>query len=270
MAYEVTELNRYPIKSMGQVVLSEAIIDRFGIQMDRRWMVVDEKNRFLTQRKVAKMTAMSVVEKTCIAGQWELEISAGGSAQTVSLSTHFSGETISVSVWKDQCEALVASNDINQWLSEKIGINCRLVFMADDYHREVDPDYAMAGETVSFADGFPLLLTTQASLESFNTHLQRPIKMVRFRPNIVLSGSSPYEEDKWKRIRVGNMEFSVVKPCSRCVMPTINPQTSAREPEVFKALKAHRAVGRDVFFGQNIMPLSEGVVRIGDKVEVLE
>ena len=134
----------------------------------------------------------------------------------------------------------------------------------------VDENYAKRPQTVSFADGFPLLLTTQASLADFNSHLTGSIEMVRFRPNLVVEGSLPWEEDGWRRIRVGETEFDVVKPCSRCAIPTINPITAQKEPEVFAMLKAYRTKGSEVYFGQNLLPQNMGIIKIGDQVEVLE
>ena len=158
---------------------------------------------------------------------------------------------------------------INQWFSERLKRSCRLVYMADVTRRLVDKAYAKQNETVSFADGFPLLLTTDASLQSFNQHLSRPIDMVRFRPNVVISGSLPWEEDQWQAIRIGNLEFDISKPCSRCVIPTINSSTMQKESEVFQVLRDYREKNGEVFFGQNLLPRGIGKISVGDEVELL-
>lgn len=278
MNYQISELNRYPVKSMGAVTLQQARIDRFGIEKDRRWMLVDQHNQFLTQRKIARMSLLSITEHQSSEGDWGISIqvnkpsrlSSTENALHFSKDQNFSNETLSVSVWGENCEGRVADDYINLWLSQVLEEPCRLVFMDDGYQRKVDTEYAKHDETVSFTDGFPLLLTTESSLAAFNTHLTSPIEMLRFRPNIVLRGNEAFAEDGWKRIKVGSMEFRVVKPCSRCAIPTINLGTAEKEPEVFKALKKHRSNGRKVYFGQNLLAVGQGVISVGDTVEIIE
>lgn len=280
MDLHVSNLYRYPVKSMGAVALPQANIDRFGIERDRRWMLIDNNGKFLTQRNIAKMTLLGVTEYQSDEGGWGLTIQAAQNIvlpdqceQTLSFveSKHFAtNETLSVEVWGDQCEGKVADDFINRWLSVVLGVACRLVFMEETYYRNVDEKYARNNETVSFADGFPLLLTTESSLAAFNQHLDTPIEMLRFRPNLVISGNHAFAEDSWKRLRIGDIEFAVAKSCSRCVIPTINRLSAKKEPAVFKALKQHRSIGRDVYFGQNLLAMGTGTIAVGDRVEVIE
>ena len=280
MDLRISQLYRYPVKSMGAVKLQQARIDRFGIEKDRRWMLVDNNGKFITQREIAQMTLLSVTESELVGGDWELAIEAPQDLElpeqceqtlSFSVSKHFAlNESVSVAVWGDACEGKVADDFINQWLSLVLGIPCRLVFMEEGYSRNVDKEYAKNNETVSFADGFPLLLTTEPSLTAFNQHLESPIEMLRFRPNIVISGNHSFAEDGWKTLRVGNIDFCVVKPCSRCAIPTINRRSAKKEPAVFKALKQYRSIGKEVYFGQNLLAMSVGTISVGDKVEIIE
>ena len=279
MDLHISNLNRYPVKSMGGVELQQAKIDRFGIEKDRRWMLVDNNGRYLTQRKIAKMTLLGITESKHAGGDWGLTIQASHNLKlpeqceqilSFSVNQHFAlNDPIFVEVWDDVCEGSVADDFINQWFSLVLDIPCRLVFMAGACNRHVDKAYAQNNETVSFADGFPLLLTTEPSLVEFNQYLDQPIGMIRFRPNIVISGNQAFAEDGWKRLRVGDIEFCVVKPCSRCAIPTINPLSAEKEPAVFKALKQHRSVGREVYFGQNLLAMNTGTISVGDKVEIV-
>lgn len=280
MDLHISNLYRYPVKSMGAVVLPQAKIDRFGIEKDRRWMLIDNNSKFLTQRNIAKMALLGVTEHQSDEGDWGLTIQTAHNIvlpkqcePTLSfvVSKHFAmNEALSVEVWGDVCEGKVADDFINQWLSEVLGVPCRLVFMEDTYYRDVDKKYARNNETVSFADGFPLLLTTEPSLAAFNQHLDAPIEMLRFRPNMVINGNQAFAEDGWRRLKVGDIEFCVVKPCSRCAIPTINRLSAKKEPAVFKALKLHRSIGKDVYFGQNLLAMSAGVISVGDKVVIIE
>jgi len=142
--------------------------------------------------------------------------------------------------------------------------------MAENFKRFVDRDFAKQGETVSFADGYPLLLTTDASLQQFNHWLGEPIGMNRFRPNLVLSGSLPFAEDEWKTIRIGNIEFDVAKPCARCMVPSIDPETLEQNPQVLKTLAKYRKQGNGVNFGQNLIPRSFGKIEVGEAVKILD
>ena len=280
MDLRISQLYRYPVKSMGGVKLEQARIDRFGVEKDRRWMLVDNNGKFITQRNIAQMTLLDVTESEFAGGDWGLTIEASQNLElseqceqtlSFSVSKHFALNTlVSVEVWGDVCEGRVADDFINQWLSLALDIPCRLVFMEGTYYRNVDKEYAQNNETVSFADGFPLLLTTESSLEAFNQYLESPIEMLRFRPNLVISGNQGFAEDNWKRLRVGEVEFCVVKPCSRCVIPTINQFTARKEPAVFKVLKQHRSIGREVYFGQNLLAMNTGTISVGDKVEIVE
>jgi uncharacterized protein YcbX len=263
---EVTRLFVHPVKSLGGIGVNEFAIDRFGPVWDRRWLVVDRQGQFITQRQQARMALVRAVLEngrvTLNAPQRE--------PLTFSATDFADGDPVKVQVWRDQCDAVTGPAHFDQWLSDFLDVDCRLVFMPESSRRPVNTDYAKAGETVGFADGFPLLLAAEESLSDLNSRMSIAIGMERFRPNLVVAGSAAFAEDGWKRIRVGTMEFRVAKPCSRCAIPTIDPATAQKQPEVFKTLKAFRQRDGEVYFGQNLLPVGAGSVRVGDRVVILE
>lgn len=267
----LTELNIYPIKSCGAVAREQIEIDRFGLKSDRRWMLVDERGVFVTQRKCPKMAHIKASIRN-----GALQIQLGERTLLVEQKSLEAEKVLKVTVWRDICEALPAPSAINQAISHYLGLGpCTLVYMPETVQRLVDKDYAKLGETVSFADGFPLLLTTTPSLQQFNRWLRKNgantgVSMQRFRPNLVLDGCEAFAEDHWSVIKIGEILFDVVKPCARCAIPTINPETLEKEPAVFKTLKQHRGREGDVYFGQNLIPRGTGMLRMGDQVELLE
>jgi MOSC domain-containing protein len=175
-----------------------------------------------------------------------------------------------VRVWADEVAAVDAGEGAARWLGRLLRQDCRLVFMPPQTRRPVDPHYARRGETVSFADGFPLLLVSEASLAALNARLAQPVPMNRFRPNLVVAGCEAFAEDRWRRIRIGALELDVVKPCSRCAIPAIDQATGQRDPEINRALAAFRRFEGQILFGQNLLHAGPGALRRGDPVEVLE
>ena len=198
-----------------------------------------------------------------------LTLQAGQDAITVPVPGDKARERL-VQVWDDHVRARDAGDDTADWLSERLGQTCRLFYMPDNAVRLVDGLYAQGGESVSFADGFPILLISQASLDDLNTRLPSPVPMNRFRPNLVVDGCEAFAEDEWKLIRVGDMAFKVAKPCSRCVMPSIVQETAERDPHINRALAAYRRVDGNIFFGQNLLYEQCGELNVGDAIEVLE
>lgn len=261
----VSELYRYPVKSLRGERLDAAELDGFGVVGDRRWMVVDPEGRFLTQRELPQMTR---VQARHLAGGLRLTHSADRDCIEVPVPS--SGVEIEVTVWRDRCVARLADSASNRWLSAKLGRECRLVFMPSDSVRVVDPAFGAPGDRVGFADGFPLLLIGAGSLQSLNERLEQPVTIERFRPNVVVSTSEPHVEDGWRRIALGGVECAVVKPCSRCSIPRIDPETGGRGPEPMATLGTYRRnASRQVLFGQNLIHRGRGVVRLGDPVSRL-
>ncbi|GMQ88108.1 MAG: MOSC domain-containing protein [Gammaproteobacteria bacterium] len=264
---KVTEINIYPIKSTRRIGLTESEVLPRGLPWDRRWMLVDDEGKFMTARQ---HPILAVVE-TCFAGNVMQVNVADRPTLQLSLQPP-AGETMAVTVWKDQCDALLAGEEADAWFSEYLGVSCRLVQMTDELVRGVNPNFGRPGDEVSFADGFPLLLLSEASLHDLNSRLDEAVSMRRFRPNLVVDGEQPYAEDNWQRLRVGEVEFAGVKNCSRCVFTTIDPDTGVKHPgkEPLRTLSSYRRRPEGgVYFGQNLIPRSGGIIRVGDAVEIL-
>ncbi len=262
-------LYRYPLKSAAGEALRETALDALGVQGDRRWMVVDaETGRFLTQRLLAQMTQLQArwLDST------HLQLSAPDMAELQVAVPDGQAPLRGVTIWRDSLQVPDAGDVAAQWLSQLLGRTCRLVQVPEARARQVDTAYAEVGDKVAFADGFPLLLIGQASLDDLSARVGRPLPMLRFRPNLVVSGSEPYAEDSWKRIRIGELEFRVVKGCSRCIMTTLDPQTGERsaDREPLTTLKTYREREGEVFFGQNLIACGEGYLRLDMPVQVLE
>ncbi len=256
-------LHIYPIKSAQGLDVDTVRLDRFGAEGDRRWMITDDAGVFVTQRDLPLLSALEVqINPT------GLRLSRGSKALEVERPA---GVARLVTVWGDQVDAIDAGDAAAHWLSEQFGEALRLVYMPETSNRLVDPDFAKEGETVSFADGFPLLLVSEASEAHLNKRLQHPVTLARFRPNLVISGCPPHAEDGWRRIRIGAVEFTVAKPCSRCVMPSYDQRTGEKHPELLRILASYRrGEGGKVYFGQNLLYQGGGSLHIGDQVEVLE
>jgi uncharacterized protein YcbX len=260
---QLAKITIYPVKSCAGINLTTVEIDRFGPKGDRRWMVVNETGGFLTQREIAQMSQVAVALVPS-----GLRLECNGSVSNVT-EPDADAPIRQVQVWDDHVPARDAGGDTAEWLSRHLGSACRLVFMPDDTVRRVDGAYASEGETVGFADAFPLLLISQASLDELNSRLPVPVPMNRFRPNLVVSGCEAFAEDEWRRIRIDKMEFDVAKACSRCVIPSIVQETGRRDPHINRALAGFRRINGQIYFGQNLLYQQPGMLKVGDSLEVL-
>jgi len=263
----LSEIWIYPVKSLAGIRLTEAQVEGKGLRYDRRWMIVDENGRFLTQREFPKMAMLEVaVLENGLSISSRLEPS---NYITVPFQP-VSANPVSVTVWDDEVEALTVSDEVDKWLSDQLELDVKLVIMPESTQRKADPRYAKNNENVSFADGFPFLLISQASLDHLNERLELPIVMQRFRPNFVVSGTNPHAEDGWKSIQIGGLFFDIVKPCARCILTTIDPETAEKGKEPLKTLATYRRVGNKILFGQNIVTKQDGLIKEGDPISLVE
>ena len=263
----VSQVNIYPIKSCGGISLEAAEIGTRGFVHDRRWLIVDEDWSFLTQREIKQMALIkTAVDAEC------LHLSAPNNGG-FDLRVDQDGERVAVTIWKDSGVGAVDQGDaIAGWLSEYLKQNVRLVRFADDYTRQVDQNYALReSDQVGFADAYPFLFISEASLADLNQRLDEPLPMNRFRPNIVVRDAEPYAEDRWKTVRIGEVVFDVVKPCARCAITTTNQATAERGKEPLRTLAMYRQGPKgSPLFGQNAAHRSRGTIATGAAVEVLE
>ncbi|MCX2545178.1 MOSC domain-containing protein [Pseudomonas sp. COW5] len=265
----LSALYRYPLKSGKGEVLQGIGLDKLGLEGDRRWMLVDEASgRFLTQRAEAKMSQLSALWNAD--GGLTLD-APGHSAIDIALPGN-EAELRGVTIWRDTLRVPDAGEEAARWVSEFIGKPTRLVQVPLDRARTTQAGYGNDDDQVAFADGFPLLLIGEASLQHLSQEVGRPLEMLRFRPNLVIEGSEAYAEDGWKRIRIGDVEFRVVKSCSRCILTTIDPKTGERstDREPLATLQKTRAQADGAMFGQNLVNDSNGRLEVGMPVEILE
>jgi len=244
----LTEINIYPIKSLGGISLKTGVIGDRGIQHDRRWMLVDKENTFITQRKWAQLALLKVALH-----EDHLEVfNKDHGSLKVGLNETTKIES-KVTVWESTCSALEVSKDANNYFSSYLNTSIRLVYMPDSNLRYVDKNYANNNEIVGFADAFPLLLIGEGSLNDLNAKLENPIPMNRFRPNLVVNTSVPFDEDNWIEFSIGCANFKAAKPCSRCIMPTIDQNTGIKSSEPLKTLSSYRNFNNKIMFGQNLL-----------------
>ncbi|WP_234735278.1 MOSC domain-containing protein [Tellurirhabdus bombi] len=261
------EIRIYPIKSLGGIALSEAIVEERGFRYDRRWMLVTPEGKFLTQRTIFPMSLIDVALTDSSLRVWHRNEPANALEVPLDLMTT---EILSVTVWDDTILANVVSAEADQWFSHVLGFPCRLVRMPETTHRTADQDYAQPGDVVSFADGYPYLMIGASSLEELNRRIPEELSMTRFRPNLIIEGSQPHEEDTWSRFSIGDIAFRGVKPCARCVLTTIDPATGEKGKEPLKTLATYRRANGKIYFGENCIADVTGVLRVGDVINITE
>jgi uncharacterized protein len=301
----ISEINIYPVKSLKGFSVESAVVEKRGLQHDRRWMLTNRDGMFFTQREFPKMALIDVKvnSDSLVLSAPETEpllVSHGAKKDFVG------GQK--VTVWGAVCDALLYPSEVNEWLSDYLETDCQLVYMPDDSFRDISEKFNQGGEIVSFADGYPVLVIGEASLADLNARLAgaagepprrrngdtppleggefvKSVPMNRFRPNIVVSGSEAFAEDRWSRIRVGDAIFRGTKPCARCVMTTVDqtrgefdgkdPLKTLSEyrmakdaiPDIYESLGMNPTA---VLFGQNLVGESiSATIRVGDKVEVI-
>jgi uncharacterized protein YcbX len=258
-------INIFPIKSAAGISLPSARVTDRGFEYDRRWMLTDSDFNFLSQRKIPEMALI----RTEISDNL-LQITAPKQATLKLPLSGCTGEELSVDIWSDNCMAKSCGRDADLWFSQFLGIEVHLVYMPDSTRRMTDPEYGEDQRPVSFADGYPFLLISEASLTDLNNRMQTPLEMRRFRPNLEIRGCQPYEEDAWKTIQIGEVKFELVKSCSRCSITTVDPETAEVGKEPLKTLATYRKRGSKVYFGQNLIHRSTGVLSLNMPVKILQ
>lgn len=251
----------YPVKSLAGIAVEQWQVDEKGLLYDRKWMLIDEEQQFLSQRRLPKMALIktAITDKKLILSAPEMD--------DLILDLHpTNGEIIPSQIWHDNCPARSVSAEADQWLSAFLQTECRLVYQPDDVIRPVDPHYAKPTDQASFSDGFPFLILSDASLAALNQAMNLEVTMARFRPNLVVSDCESHAEDKWREISIGEIDFRLPKPCSRCSVPAINPETAEVGKEPLTTLSRLRKWQNKIYFGQNALHDNCGVLKVGDAV----
>lgn len=261
----VVRLRIHPVKGARGSDVETLDFEEMGPRFDRRWMVVEPDGSFVTQRDTPRLATI----QPTVAGD-ALVLSAPD-APEIRLPLEPQGERLEATVWSSAVEVRTVSPAADAWLSSVLAGAHRLVFMGNDDVRYTDPAYA-EGHRVSFADGYPALLVSRGSVDELARRVGREIPVERFRPNIVVSGDRPHEEDFWKEFTIGGLPFRGVKLCARCKVTTTDQQTGIRDPqqEPLRTLARYRRIESLVYFGVNTVHLATGPISLGDPVEVHE
>jgi uncharacterized protein YcbX len=274
MSPTLSAIHIFPLKSGAPLPLTSAYVGTRGFDHDRRWMVIDNDDEFVTGRDEPRLTLIRALPLDGLASD-ALTLNAPGMPELRISPPPGDAARIATAVWGASVTPRSAGVEADAWISAFLGRPCRLVHMDADCHRAVkakyDGRYGEDGDEVSFADAFPLLLISQAALDQLNAKLANPVPMLRFRPNLVVAGTTPHAEDAWKCIRIGAVEFDIVKACVRCVFTTVDFERGERDPsgEPLRTLIGYRRGDDGVTFGQNLIPRGHGVVHVGDTVSVI-
>lgn len=246
----ISEIHIFPIKGLAGIRVESARLGKRGLQYDRRWMLIDPHRVFLSQRELPEMV---LLQASISEGTLRVRDLKGRQADLVLPLEGPVKEKIRAQVWMDWVDAEIVGSEADEWFSNILEIPCRLVFMPDTTERQVDLKYAKPGDIAAFSDGYPYLITSESSLADLNERLEGRMQaeMLRFRPNIVVRGTQPWEEDDWKTVQIGNAIFRTPKPCARCSVVTIDPSTGSEGQEPLKTLSSFRTIAHKVIFGAN-------------------
>lgn len=262
---QVSRLRVHPLKGGAGIDVDALEFDRAGPRFDRRWMVVRPDGEFVTQRDAPRL---AVVRPRLAADVLELRAPDG---ETVVLPVEFDGPALRVRVWDSEVDARTGPPAGDEWLSELLGRPCRLAHLSANTVRATDPAYA-EGHRVGFADGYPLLVVSEGSVAELSRRVGRPVPVDRFRPNIVVSGARPHDEDAWRQFAAGGLALRGVKLCARCKVTTVEQDRGTFDPdsEPLRTLALYRRIKGLVYFGLNAVHLGTDAVRVGDAVQVSE
>lgn len=257
--YHITQIFIYPVKSLGAIALKESIVEERGLQYDRRWMLCNKENKFITQREFKELAL------------FKMQFDENGfvvnfkSEQPFFIPFAIEGEKELVTVWDDICAAIEYKKG-SAWFSNMLSFTCKLFYMPNETKRKVSTKYAANNEITSFSDGYPILMTGQQSLNDLNNRLSEPVNINRFRPNLVFDGGSAFDEDRFGSFSINNVLMKKAKPCSRCHIITIDQTTALSGKEPLKTLATYRSNDNNVLFGQNVIVEQEGNIKVGDSI----
>lgn len=262
---QVKSLFVYPIKSAQAVGVSTLQFDALGALYDRRWMIVRPNGMFLTQREypaLAKIIAVPVATGLMMTVPGQRPIVVGEPDL---------GKVLSCKIWLDEVQCLECSVEAAELLSQYLQTEVRLVYAdTKQYERKMHPVAGRVNDALSLVDSAPLMLVSDSTTDLLAKHLGQPVSISRFRPNIVIADARPHVEDQWQRIQIGAAEVIITKPCTRCAIPAIDPESLEITPGFHSALAEYRRIDGQIVFGQNALVTNQqAVIQVGDSVKVL-
>ncbi|MFO0469081.1 MAG: MOSC domain-containing protein [Bacteroidota bacterium] len=248
----VSKIIIYPIKSLSGVSLPFAKATSTGFKNDRKFMLMDyTTKKMITLREFPSLYSI----KVSMINEDLLQLENKSKNQHPILihlnQAYQDGPIYKVTVWDDVIDVQCVDKRIDEWFSEAIGIRCMLVRMIPDFFRQVDLRYAIKGQGVMFADGFPYLICSESSLGSLNKHLDKKVSILHFRPNIVIENSDPHEEKSWKSIEINSHIFDSFKPCARCQVISIEPETMIVNEQILPFMAKNFIENKKIVFGLN-------------------
>lgn len=264
---KLSQLYIYPVKSLAGIAVESSTVTDRGLQYDRRWMLVDQNNKFITQRQNPEMARLH----TSLTNSVLVVNDAGNPANQIEIPFESVEEELEdVRIWKATVAAKSVGREAAEWFSERLGRPCKLVFMPNESQRPVDTSSGLkpSGKITSFSDAYPFLMLGEASLEDLNGRLAEPISILRFRPNLVFSGGRPYQEDEFVNFKINGISFTGLENCARCNVPNIDPETAevSKDNQPMKTLAAYRTVNRKILLGRDLIHEGTGEVSVGDEV----
>lgn len=259
----LSDIYVYPVKSLAGIRIPSWTVVETGLKYDRKWMLIDSEQHFLSQRHLPRMALI----KTALT-ETQLILSAPSMDDLCLSLEPTTGDIINSTIWHDQVDTITISAEADEWFSRFLDVECRLVYQPDRAIRRVNPAFAKPEDQTALSDGFPFLLISENSLVALNQAMQLNLSISRFRPNLVVSGCESYAEDIWREITIGNIGFRLPKPCSRCAVPTIDPETGKIGKEPLTTLNRLRKWQNKVYFGQNALHNGLGVLSVGDIVQI--
>ncbi len=271
----LSKINIFPVKSLDGYSPDSAIVEKRGLQFDRRWLITDLDGVFMTLRTHARMALLKAVVENGILTIFEKENSQN--CVKIPIFTEGGLKNQDIEIWDDRVAATIISAEANAFLSDFLNKKCQLVTMPSTTERRVEANYNTGNDVVSFADAYPFLIIGEASLAQLNDKIGAEVRlsMRRFRTNFVFSGGQPFEEDNFKNFKIGDVDFIGLKPCARCVLTTRDPDTGIKGKEPLQTLAEFRQVGHKILFGQNVVwndgiwqSDKDAVVKIGDVISI--
>jgi uncharacterized protein len=259
---KVSQLYIYPIKSLAGIAMTTSKVTDRGLEYDRRWMIVDENNRFISLREQPKMT---LLHPEIIEGGIKVNAIEYGQSISIQKDNH-KPELIDVTIWNATVQAHEYPTEINEWFSQILNTSCRLVYMPDNSTRPVDTDtgYHPEGKITSFSDAYPFLMLSEESMADLNSRFDEPMSILRFRPNIVITGGEPYMEDQLEDFVINDVQFTGLENCGRCGIPNVDPSNATIGKDPLVTLSKYRLRNKQIEFGRNIVHTGLGSIHIGD------
>jgi uncharacterized protein YcbX len=262
----VSHLYIYPIKSLGAVSVSKAVLEQEGLQGDRRFMLVDEQGKFITQRTRPALTRFALSES---ANGYLVKDAVTGLEKELFLAPAL-GDYISVEIWDDQLQAREVMDGWSLWFSQALSQQVKLVRITEENPRQMKEKYQTGiAKNTSFADSLPLLVVSAGSYRALERRVLGPVNRLRFRPNIIVSATEPFVEDTWSEIKIGEVSLSGAKPCARCPLVNVDPISGESDKKTLKTLASFRTINQKVYFGQQFVPISIGEIHVGMEVQVI-